>query len=277
MTINNNAQSTPLSSIFPTAKKPEISLLSDEEWKFVSKLSAKFPKRRPTILQRFEIFEMLAPQNRPACALEFLKHLPREGFIQRDFHRDEIESIYDHSRLMRHMINEIFKNDDLCVAIGIDNTEKNKRIALRLALIHDIAEALTTDFTPTDMKIISRQDKAVMEDLACRLIFAESPKMLRMIERYEHKDTNIDRLNKVVDILEGLVDCAVMDVDGKYFAEWNKTARGMLQPYNDMLDAFGKKAIDNIRIAFEEDDGTQPHPSTPQERRITIANRALAA
>lgn len=264
-----------LSAIFSPYNDNTSSLLSKDDWNFITEISDKFPERRPTILQRFQIFEMLEPQKRPACAIEFLKHLPRAGFVERKFDLDTIESIYDHSRLMRHMINEIFNDKALCDSIGIDNNTKNRRIALRLALVHDVAEALTTDFTPTDMTLISRDDKTRMEDLACSIIFAQDPKMLRMIERYEHKDTNIDRLNKVVDVLEGLVDCAVMDTKGHFFTEWNKTAIRMLTPYPDMMDAFATKAIENIKRAFEGEEIFQI--SCLKARRVSVANMALKA
>jgi len=59
-----------LSTIFsPQNNNP--SLLDKDDWNFIEEISNKFPERRPTILQRFQIFEMLEPQKRPACALEF--------------------------------------------------------------------------------------------------------------------------------------------------------------------------------------------------------------
>jgi len=265
-----------LSSIFSPSTNDNSTLLNEDDWNFINDISDKFPERRPTIKQRFEIFEMLKPHKRPACALEFLKHLPRAGFVERKFAPETIESIYEHSRLMRHMISEVFNNNALCETIGIDNTPKNKRIALRLALVHDIAEALTTDFTPSDLQdIISRDEKTRLEDLACRIIFAEDDKMLRMIERYEHKDTNIDKLNKVVDILEGLVDCAVMDKKGQFFPEWNNTAANMLKPYPEMMDAFAAKAITNIKQAFFCQNIAKI--KCPTAKRRSVASMALKA
>ena len=263
-----------LSAIF-SPKNNNPSLLDKDDWNFIEEVSNKFPDRKPSILQRFQIFEMLEPQKRPACALEFLKHLPRAGFVERQFNPEHIESIYDHSRLMRHMINTVFDNDKLCAEIGIDNTPKNRRIALRLALIHDIAEALTTDFTPTDMTLITRDDKTRMEDLACRLIFAEDKRTLRMIERYEHKDSNIDVLNKVTDVLEGLVDCAVLDTKGQFFTEWNGTAVRALAPYPKMKNAFANNAILKIGHAFAND--TVAHIPDLRAQRRAVADLALKA
>ncbi len=258
-----------LSTIFSPYNKETTSLLTEGDWDFVKKISNKFPERRPSILQRFELFEMLDAKKRVGCALEFLKHLPREGFVQRKYDVETIESIYDHSKLMRYMINEVFSNKDLCKKLQIENTPKNKKIALRLALIHDIAEALTTDFTPEDMKIISRQDKQRLEMLSSRIIFDDEPDLMRMIERYECKDTGIDRLNKVIDVIEGLVDCAVMDTGRTHYPEWVETARKSLgtRDYRDMRQAFAEQAIANIT---EKKDNPEiaNHPCRLTRRRL---------
>lgn len=85
-----------------------------------------------------------------------LKSIPRSGWIQSGIPESEVESIAGHSFGMAMLIinlrSQLLEN-------GID-VER----ALKMALIHDVAEAITGDYTPMDD--ISELEKHLAEDEA---------------------------------------------------------------------------------------------------------------
>lgn len=272
------------------ATKTPSELISSDEWNFIVEVSNLFPDRIPSIEQRFEQFIALTPQDRLKAAQTALKLELRRGFTQRideglmqESLRKDVESIHDHSSNMRLILRRIFNRKDLQKnVLNLDKRSVTKSVkkAFRLASIHDMPEAITSDFTPTDMEKISRDTKSRLEDLASRIIFEVFPKKLEMIERYEQKENlpdenNIDHLNKVTDMLEGVIDCLAMDTSDEIFNEWVGTVEQGLKKYPELSLCFAKATLTNIRKLrpFQENLVTD-YPEI-QDRRKAIIELAI--
>ncbi len=261
------------------------SLLTQEEWSFVKKISDLFPDRHPSISERFEKFEAMAPQQRLKHANAALKQELRRGFVQRieqgvtpEASLSDVENIHEHSKNMRLILRRIFNSHSDHPYLQEIGEEKKKDMLIksfRLAAVHDLAEAMTSDFTPVDMQKITASDKTKLEGLASRILFEAFPKKLAMIERYEAKgrlrdERNIDHLNKVVDLLEGGVDCLAMNVSRECFDEWMGTIEQGLKKYQDLSLCFASKALNDLReLRTEMPNLVSDYPDI-QQRRVAI-------
>ena len=261
------------------------SLLSADEWDFVESISNLFPDRQPSILQRFKNAENTAPRDRLKFANQALKDELRRGFVQRiadgitpEALLSDIEDIHQHSKNMRLILRRIFNAHKEHPFLKEMETSRQKDLlkkSFRLAAVHDLAEALTSDFTPVDMKKISPKIKRKMESLSSRILFEAFPKKHEMIERYEAKDRlrderNIDHLNKVVDLLEGGVDCLAMNVSDTCFDEWMGSIDTGLKKYKDLSLCFASKALTDLKqLRPNIVDLVKDYPDV-QDRRVAI-------
>lgn len=266
------------------------SLLSVEEWAFVKEVSDLFPDRTPSILNRFIRFEQIEPSARLREANIALKEELRRGFVQRieqgvtpETSKDDIENIHEHSSNMRLILRRIFnayKDHDIVKSIPCKDLKDTLRKSFRLAAVHDMPEALTSDFTPVDMEKITPATKRHLEALSSRILFEAYPRKRQMLERYEEKDLlknerNIDHLNKVVDILEGGVDCLAMDVSDECFNEWMGTIERGLRKYQDLSLLFASKAFTELKkLRADMPELVQEYPDV-QQRRVQIIDRVF--
>lgn len=201
--------------------------ISAEDWNFIKSVSAAFPERKPSILERFVTFSWLPPEQRPMLALTLLKEEPRRGLMQRGYAQDQVQSVYDHSRAMSRILGKIFRENS-------DIREKFPGNRARKILVHDIGEALTTDFTPHDLKRITAEDKVRLEDLAMKLIFEAHPARYEAYVAYKNKETRDDALIKVADTLELLEDIKKMGVSSGIYDEISQNCRKILGKYDDV-------------------------------------------
>lgn len=269
-------------------KSIKQSLLSADDWAFIKDISDKFPDRTPSILQRFQWFEAIPAKDRIKHAQLALKVELRRGFTQRmeqgiipQSSAKDIESIHEHAHNMRLILRRMFNRQDLSAYGQRFSKEQRKDIAkkaFRLADIHDMPEAITTDFTPDDLEIITREDKGILEGLAARIIFETFPKKHMMIDRYEEKDqledeVNIDHLNKVIDFLEGGVDCLAMNLPVEAFDEWTNTIETGLKKYPELSMCFASAALTKMRRLRPEMDAITADYPTAKQRREYLINR----
>ncbi|NJE04481.1 HD family hydrolase [Thermococcus sp. MV11] len=126
-----------------------------------------------------------------------LKRLPRTGWLLRGVPNPE--SIADHS--YRVALITLFLADELKVK-GVDvNVER----ALKMALLHDLAEARITDIPLTAQYYI---DKGKAEKKAAMELFIKTPKpgeYFRLWREYEEELSLEGRLVKFADKLEMLI------------------------------------------------------------------------
>lgn len=204
-------------------------IFQSDDWDFIKSVSSRFPERTPSVMQRFLVFSYAPEKERPMLALEMLKNEPRRGLIQRGYAQEEVESVYDHTRNMSRMLGKIFR----------ENSEARSSFPgnrARKILVHDIGEAITTDFTPRDMDRISAGEKVRLEDLAMKLIFGEDSPRYRAYVSYKNKATRDDELVKVTDTLEFLEDTGSMNVSPEIQQEISENSRHVLNKYKGVCD-----------------------------------------
>ena len=137
-------------------------------------------------------------------------------------------------------------------------------------------EAIVTDLSLTDMDRMTREEKGFLECCANRVIFESNPRRRTMTERYEAKDTTVDRLVKVIDAIESGVDALAINMSREHFDEFIGTADQNARKHPDLSLAFASKAINDIRTVYalwRED--LQKDYATPQERRKAILELVL--
>jgi len=260
-------------------------MLTGDDWAFIKDISDRFPDRTPSIYENFVHFENLPPQQRLKEANKALKQELRRGFVQRIqqgitpcTNPADVENIHQHSKNMRLILRRIFnthKDHPFLQGLGEQAKKDMLKKAFRLAAVHDLPEAITSDFTPVDMRKISPEIKHRLEDLASLIIFEAFPRKKGMINRYEAKgrlksERNIDHLNKVIDLLEGGVDCLAMNASDACFDEWMSSIQVGLKKYQDLSLCFATQSLTSIRSLRESlPDLIKDYPDV-QERRVAI-------
>jgi len=101
--------------------------------------------------------------------INHLKNTKRQGWTR--YPIANVESVADHSYGLAFMAMIIGDRKDL-------DTEK----MMKMALIHDLAEASIGDITPNDG--ISKERKLKMESKAIKEIFADYPKYVKLWEEF---------------------------------------------------------------------------------------------
>lgn len=135
-----------------------------------------------------------------------LKHLFRQGWLQRGIAPESCETVAEHT----------FGNAMLCLLVLPNFPELNQLAVLKMALIHDVGEAYIGDFTPLDD--ISSEEKKSMEADALKKIFAkldQGEELIALWQQYEAQETPEARLVKQVDRLEFAFQASVYEHQGK--------------------------------------------------------------
>jgi putative hydrolase of HD superfamily len=154
--------------------------------------------------------------------LQNLKRIKRTGWLDRGIPHDETESVADHS-LMTALI---------AWTIALDDPELDADRVLKLAVVHDLAEAIVGDIPPyapeeipdrNDIEALrtffsvrrvaspeAQAEKHHAEQEAARQIFGHLPDSIRgeirsLWEEYEHRSTQEARFVKDVDRLEAFL------------------------------------------------------------------------
>eukprot|EP00808_Paulinella_micropora_P006105 g54768.t1 len=144
-----------------------------------------------------------------ACVLDFLllagqlKDVKRAGWVP--FQVSDPESVAAHSWRMSLM----------CLVLGSLSSSVDVARAVKIAVVHDVAEALVGDILPTKFSGISKADKSAMEAQAMRTLQeslaaheSTSPvaaEVFALWQEYETAHTPEARLVKDVDKLEMLL------------------------------------------------------------------------
>lgn len=167
--------------------------------------------------------------------LQWAKELPRQGFIQLGFKRNEADSVAAHSwtcaMLVYLLATEMKKQGQ---KIDVDK-------AIKMALFHDMAETIVGD-VGTFVKGMAKGAFAPIEEEGLKWLVADLPEkkeMISLVNEYMERKTLEARLCKVADNLDALaqakgVPAAVPAL--KYFKEvyhitkipWHKQAVEMI-------------------------------------------------
>lgn len=128
-----------------------------------------------------------------------MKELKRSGFIKRQI--DKPESIADHS----------FGVALLVMLLCPEDLDKQK--CLEMAIVHDLVETITGDFTPCDNILpetkYENELKAIKE-LSQKL---EKPELVSFFVEFEELKTKESKFVKELDKLEALLQCKYYDAN----------------------------------------------------------------
>jgi len=206
-----------------------------DDWHFIADISARFPDRDPSILDRFKNFDQMPSEERPSKALKASKSEPRRGMMQRGKLEEEVQSINCHSRKMVRILNEIFKTSN-----RLKEEYPNSLSRIIKILIHDIGEVLTTDFTPKDEINISSEEKMKLQNMAMALIFENYPEHYNAYIEYVEKKTIDDKIIKVLDVIEWIEDASTLNLKKIYMREIIESGEKYMQAYPDLYKDFGE-------------------------------------
>lgn len=166
-------------------------------------------------------------------AAEFLEHLyrlkdiKRRGWMERGV--KEPESVADHSFCLA------FISMLLADAKGLD-VEK----AIRIALLHDLCEALVGDRTPADrlklgLKMSEEEEDESMERMLSRLPWDLSRKYLGLWKEYRNCTSEEARLVKELDKLERALQAVNYTAQGRSRDSLEEFWKSFLQSSKDEL------------------------------------------
>ncbi len=152
-----------------------------------------------------------------------LKHLFRQGWIQRGISQDNCETVAEHT----------FGNAMLCLMLASRFPELDALRVLQMALIHDVGEAYVGDITPLDN--VPASTKKALESEALEKIFGKLPggsSLIDIWQEYEAQQTPEAKFVKQIDRLEFALQASVYEhqgrIDGSEF--YSKVAEQLTDP-----------------------------------------------
>lgn len=260
---------------FPSSKpESKAPLLSKSEWSKIKEISDRYPEKKPSIYDRFRFFDAMPSEIRPHQAYKALKAVDRAGVVQRGYEGECVENIHEHSCNIIYALTQIFKDEALVLRIFGEDADIPDllRTGIKIARHHDLPEVIVTDLSLTDMDRMSRDEKSFLEDCANRVIFESNTRRRTMIERYEEKQTKMDKLIKVLDALESGVDSVAIGMTKNHFEEFIGTAEKTARKYPNLSLAFSSKAITNLRntYALWVNDLQTSYPCIAKRRRAIM-------
>ena len=150
----------------------QYDFISKDEQNFLITVFATYP----AIAANFKRYLTATPEIRLEMALKDLEETPRTGWVRRNVPNPENVKVHtDH--VEKYAFTEAPE--------GV-----NPYRAQAIASVHDIPEAIITDFTPA--YCISKEDKAALEILAVKVIYQSSPRLAEiegLIKEYEEQKT----------------------------------------------------------------------------------------
>ena len=175
----------------------QYDVFTKEEHAFLAGIFA----HHPAIATNFERYLTASAEARLAMAIRDLEETPRTGWVRRNVPNPENVKLHT-DYVEKYAFAE--------APVGVDAYR-----AQAIASIHDIPEAIVTDCTPTDP--ISKEDKAVLEVLAMKVIYQSSPRLneiLSLVQEYEEQKTPESQWVHDVDKLDPLF--VALQYEAKY-------------------------------------------------------------
>lgn len=174
--------------------------LSDDDKAFIAEISARFPGRE--IERKFNDYLARDAKFRVKTAEFDINFVPRNGWKRVGIPglaqtvRNHMDTLHDMTALTP-VYN--YHPDALCINVA----KLQKMLA-----IHDLGEAIISDFTPYDN--LSRAEKKRLERLAVNIIFEAHPEMIALWEEYEEKKTVESLFAHDLDILEPILHAEIL-------------------------------------------------------------------
>ena len=153
---------------------------------FLEEMGERFPR----MAENFARFAALKPGDRLKTAQKTLKSVPRTGWLDRGVPPERVESVRDHT--------------ENCMRLArlLAGPGEVGHLA-RMMKVHDLAEALTGDFTPRDK--ITKPEKHRLELLALNLILEGNPEkdeIIALWDEFERNETSAAHLGHDIDAID---------------------------------------------------------------------------
>lgn len=201
---------------------PSYRLFTAEECTFLERMFVQ----HPGIGNRFDTFLGIAPEERYSHAIRALQFMPRKGWVRRFVKNPE--TVYDHLIDLTKMTQACTLPEDL----GGLTVDKARRKLMVMASLHDVPEAIATDFTPHCA--IDPEDKDQLELLAGKVIFASDSHRMKRLQEYVEQVTPLSHtlhdLDKLSAVRQALVyEGQYPEKRGKLYEEFRTHAQPCLK------------------------------------------------
>jgi len=157
-------------------------IVKPEDYDLICDIDNRFPKRH--IKDKFNLFAGTKPKERLQLAFDELDKTVREYCFQLNVPEYLWQSVFNHETRMVQVLDFMG---------GSDSSKKQ-------AMMHDVCESLTSDFTPRDN--ITKQEKNRLEEVAANIVFAKFPEERKYWDEYEQRVTFAALETKDADLLE---------------------------------------------------------------------------
>lgn len=163
-------------------------------------------------------------------AAETLTEIPRFGYI--------LSGVENPEKVSSHSFNVAFLA--MIIAPQIEGINADK--AIKMALVHDLPESMTTDLPLVSKQFFSKDEA---EHKAAKILCKDFPEMLELFEEYASKNTQESMLVHDLDKLQMLVRAT----------RYRRTNRGDMSKFLDNSPGFHFAELEQILLKFAELDG----------------------
>lgn len=153
---------------------------------FIERICAGFPHIENNLMR----LAAELPADRPALAWQMLGETPRRGILEMGVPPEAGESVQDHAVHCMDLVAALAEPEDVEHLVA-------------MMRVHDLAEAVTGDFTPRDK--IAKADKHRLERIVFGMIYDSNPDkdhVMGLWEEYEGNETSAARLAHDIDKID---------------------------------------------------------------------------
>lgn len=188
-----------------TDERFQTDLFSDDDRQFM----ATFFLAHPHVGENFDRYLSLPAIMRPRMAIQDVAKIPRKGWVNHGIEKPE--TVYDHMQGLSDMVREHFTGRGRISPKQLLSESEVMHVC-DMASVHDMIEAIASDFTPQDTTEkggagkITAEDKERIEQLAGRVIYAspENERQLALIQEYGAQETEPSHLLHDLDKLHAV-------------------------------------------------------------------------
>ncbi len=167
-------------------------IFSEQDNDFLKRMFEVYPR----IGANFSRYTAMPAGMRVDAAISDTKVLLRAGWVARQVKNPE--SVYDHGMRLGKWI------ETLAFPASIDREHMKL-----MSEVHDLPEAIVTDFTPLDG--ITHADKEKLESLAARIVFTADPKKTELVDEYIAQKTKESHVLHDLDKLDAVRQALVYE------------------------------------------------------------------
>lgn len=212
----------------------QIGFLTADDMVFLGEMFARFPR----VKKGFETFAAIEPSARPDAAIDALKDEMRAGWARIGIPLDDVQNVFDHHEACQNLARFLKQSDKMVAMVGV----------------HDITEAVVSDFTPFDD--ITTAEKKRLETLAIHLITEDKALYQGIFDlwmEYENCQTHDGQMAHDIDRLEMVMQSQLYETQYPHLTD--KLQEFWTYSEKKLHTEVGRKFFNELRAAHPE-----PHP-----------------